>query len=123
MIFKIFQIRKDIREGREAPASFATGKGFEFLFGLILIPLIIYLSVITLLFLSGYTEVFGFESVLARFVFWLLFIPGVVSSFVFYKIRKSIKNISKKGDSFVKNKIHDTKIIDSEVVAEIYEKD
>lgn len=122
MIFKIFQIRKDIREGREAPASFATSKGFELIFGLLLIPLIIYLSVVTLLFLSGYTEVFGFESGLARLVFWLLAIPGAIFSLMFYKIRKFIKRLSKKGDTVIKQKIGDSHIIDSEVVEEIYEK-
>jgi uncharacterized membrane protein len=121
MIFKIFQIRKDIKEGREAPASFAVDKGFEFFFGLLLIPLIIYLAVVTLLFLSGYTEVFGFESGLARLVFWLLAIPGAIFSLMFYKIRKFIKKLSKRGDTKIKEKIGDSHIIDSEVVEEIYE--
>ena len=124
MIFKILQIKKDIKDARQNPASFGLGKGGELFLGIIIIPLIIYASVVVLLFLSGYTSTFGFESSLARVIFWILLVPGVASSFLFFKIRKFLKGLSKKGDDFVNKKINDAKIIESEVIEEVvYEKE
>lgn len=125
MIFKIFQIKKDINEARQKPVSFGLGKGGEFILGILIIPIIIYVSVVVLLFLSGYTETFGFESLLARVIFWIIFVPGVISSFVFLKVRRFLKKISKKGDQFVDEKMHkNTRVIESEVIEEIvYEKE
>lgn len=124
MIFKIFQIKKDIKEASQNPASFGLGKGGEFLLGLIIIPIIIYIAVVVLLFLSGYTETFGIESILARVVFWVLFIPGALSALLFFKIRNFLKKLSKKGDNFINKKMHNSRVIESEVVEEvIYEKE
>lgn len=124
MIFKIFQIKKDINLAKEKPASFAFGKGGEFILGIIIIPIIIYTAVVVLLFLSGYTETFGIESILARVIFWILFVPGVLSALLFFKIRNFLKKLSKKGDSFVNKKMHNSRVIESEVIEEVvYEKD
>ncbi len=92
IIFRVFQIRKYIREAKENPSALAGNEVGDTLWGIVLVPLVIGIIGIILFFIIGYTNLFGFHLGFFKFLFWLSLIIGLI---VFSVIRSLIKSVSR----------------------------
>jgi len=92
IIFKIFHIKKLVKEARENPSGLAGDEVSDVLWGIVLVPLIIAIIGIILFFIIGYTNLFGFQFGFFKFLFWLSLI---VSFIIFSIIRRIVKSVSK----------------------------
>ncbi len=85
--FKILQVKKMIKEGREDPSKFAGGQVGEILWGLVIVPIIVGVVALGLFFIMGYTHLFGFQAGVFKFLFWIGLLPAIV---VFLAVHKMI---------------------------------
>lgn len=93
LIFKIFKIRKSIKEIEESPSQFASSEVRDTLWGLILAPIIIIIIGVIIFFILGYTNLFGFHFGFFKFLFWLSLIVGLI---IFSLSRTIINALGKK---------------------------
>lgn len=109
MLFKLLRIRKDAREIKENPGSFAGGEAVTVALGFLVVPIIIGLLGIVLFFLLGFTSVIG-----GPFGFFkILFIISIVVAIGVFKIikasfrfiRKSTRRVVDSGIKEVKNEL------------------
>ncbi len=91
MIFKILKIRNSIKEARENPGKFGAGELVGLVKGVLVIPALIVLGVLVVLFIFGFTHVFGLPSGLARFFFIIFLIPTVFAGLLINRLLKSFK--------------------------------
>lgn len=90
--FKILQIRKNIKEARENPSTFAGGQTKDFLWGIFLLPLVICILVLGLFFVLGYTELFGSHLGFFKFLFWV----ALIVSFLIFSLFRRIIGVASK---------------------------
>ena len=77
-IFKIFRIRKqvkNIREGAQDPAGFAGKQATDIVRGYVIILAFFTIIILSALFILGFTDFLIESSIVARVLFWILFIP------------------------------------------------
>ncbi len=110
--FKILHIRKMVRDARTNPSGLAGEQVREVLWGIVMIPLVISIIIISLFFIVGYTELFGFQLGFFKFLFWVALI---VATAIFSVLRKIIGSIGRGAASGTK------RVIDAVVVEETKE--
>ncbi len=99
MLFKIFKIRKMVKEVSEDPGNLAKEEIGDFLKGMVLLPFVIAILGIILFFLAGYTDVFGKEIGFFKFLFWLAL---SVSFGIFFIVRMFIRILSRATEETVR---------------------
>ncbi len=102
ILFKIFHIKKLVKEARENPSNLAGSEVSDVLWGIVLIPIIIATIGIIIFFIIGYTHWFGFQLGFFKFLFWLSLI---VSLSIFSVVRKMVKSVSKSATIHTKSVI------------------
>jgi|GEM_PF-3164324 len=99
IFFKILNIHKKIKDGKEIaqnPAVFLGDEIKKILLGYTLFSLVILLGLLVLVFLFGFTKIFGDPSGFARFIFYIFtFIFVCVGFWIFFilKLMKRFQNI------------------------------
>jgi hypothetical protein len=96
MLFKIFTIRKMMRDAKENPGQFAGGEIQDLLVGMFIVPILIGILLLALFFILGFTSVLGGPFMIGRIFFYLFLIGGGTTSFILWKIIKFTKQITKK---------------------------
>lgn len=114
-IFKIFRIRKqmrDIKKGIADPAGFAVKQTFGIIKGYLIVLALITFFVLGFLFIFGWTEIITQSGLFARVLFWILFIPlalfWTIACTTFWKLRRLIRHTRSKFS-------HDTIHVEAEV--------
>ena len=102
--FKIFKIRKLVKDARENPSALAGEQVREVLWGIFIIPIIVCFLVVALFFFIGYTDILGFQIGFFKFLFWVSLVVGFT---IFSVIRKIIKSVGR-GASIGAKKVIDT---------------
>ena len=94
MIFKVFKIRKMIREAKENPGKFTAGEIRDFLLGSLIVPFILIIALLAVFFILGFTSLFFIGPFLffkiIFFVSFLIFIPILFLLFAFWHILRRI---------------------------------
>jgi len=109
MIFRVLQIRKMIREGKEDPGKFAGGQAGDLFMGLLLMPIISAVLLLGGLFILGYTPLLGGPFGFFKFFFWLSIFCVFFFFMILRKVYKMIKNTTKSA-------VNDTIKVESKVV-------
>ncbi len=107
-LFKIFQLKKTLREVRENPSAFAGGQMREFLWGVFILPLLIVGGILILFFIMGYTDVFGFHYGIFKILFWITI---VVAGIFLLMLRLSIRLLGKKTVGYTEKTISYSKTL------------
>lgn len=118
IIFRILNIRKTIQDTREIaenPAGFAHDEMKKAILGYSIISLLISIGLLALVFLFGFTHVFGDPSGLARFVFYVLAFVFVCVGFWVFFIVKLLKKFQ---DIIMPSRDNETIQIKKDVVVE-----
>lgn len=118
IIFRILNIRKTIQDTKEIaqnPAGFARDEIKKTIVGYSIVSFLISIGLLTLVFLFGFTDVFGDPSGLARFVFYVLaFIFACVGFWIFF----IVKLLKKFQNSIMPSRDNETIQIKKDVVVE-----
>lgn len=96
MLFKIFTIRKMVKDAQENPGEFAGGEIQDFLIGMLIVPVLIVVLLIGFFFIVGFTTVVGGPFMIGKIFFYILLISGTLTSIVLWKIIAFAKRITKK---------------------------
>lgn len=99
--FKIFKIRKLVKEARENPGKLAGEEIRGVLWGLFIIPIVIAILGLVLFFLVGYTQVLGFQIGFFKFLFWLALFVGLTIFTVLRRIVRAVGTKAQVGTSHV----------------------
>ncbi len=91
ILFKIFHIKKILKEARQNPSRLAGDEVKDALWGIVMIPLVIGILGVTLFFILGYTHLLGFQWGFFKFLFWLSLI---VSYIIFSIVRRIVRTVS-----------------------------
>jgi O-antigen/teichoic acid export membrane protein len=107
-MFGIFKTISDVRKGVKDPTSFGEELAIDVVKGPILVFTIIGVLFLLLMFMLGYTEVFGHPYGFFKVVFWLLAIPFFIIDLTLWSVFRAYKALVKSA----KKKVDDSKIID-----------
>ncbi len=107
-MFGIFKTILDVRKGIKNP----TGLGEELALDVFRAPILVFSIVgilfLALMFLLGFTGVFGHPYGFFKVVFWILFIPFVIIDLTLWSVFRAYKNLVRSA----KKKVDDSKVID-----------
>lgn len=95
MIFKIFQMQRMIREGKENPSNFASNQAGDLFKGIFVMPVISALIFFGIFFVLGYTTLLGGPYGFFKFLFVLTLIGIVFFVLILRKLYRAIKQTTK----------------------------
>ena len=107
-MFGIFKTILDVRKGVKDPTGLGEEMALDVFRAPILIFTIIGILFLGLMFLLGFTGLFGHPYGFFKVVFWILTIPFVIIDLTLWSIFRAYKNLV----SRAKKKVDDSKIID-----------
>lgn len=107
-MFGIFKTILDVRKGVKDP----TGLGEELALDVVRAPILVFTIIgilfLALMFLLGYTEVFGHDYGFFKVVFWILGIPFLLIDLTLWSVFRGYKALVQSA----KKRVDDSKIID-----------
>lgn len=117
-IFKVFKIRKqvrDVREGVRDPSGFLVKEAKAAVRGYMIFLVIVTILVLGLLFIFGYTNLIVEPSLFAQVLFWILLIPLLVFWGIAYFTWRAINRMVKRAqEEFRSGTIHVTAKVKNE---------
>ena len=98
MIFRAFKLYRDTKQGTADPTGFAAEQVKETVLGIVLIPVIIFVAILILLGLLGFTNIIVHASGVARAFFWIFFVMGIVFGIPAFVVGRLFSKLLKKGE-------------------------
>ncbi len=96
MIFKIFQIRNNIKEAKENPGGFAGSQLRDLVVGTIILPLIFIILGLAFLFMLAFTNFLGGPYLFFKIIFFVGLLGSYFIGLVIYKLTKALSRTTKK---------------------------
>lgn len=107
-MFGIFKTIRDVKKGVKDP----TGLGEELALDVFRAPILVFTIIgilfLALMFLLGFTSLFGHPYGFFKIVFWILTIPFVIIDLTLWSIFRAYKNLVRSA----KKKVDESKVID-----------
>lgn len=107
-MFTIFKTIRDVRKGVKDPSGFGAEMAEDLVRGPILVFTIVGILFFVLVFLLGYTEVFGNDFGFFKVVFWILGIPFLLIDLTLWSVFRGYKALVQSA----KKRVDDSNVID-----------
>lgn len=102
MIFGAFKMYRDVKKGTADPTGFAFEQVKEPLLIMALIPVIVFIVILILLGILGFTDLIIHASGVARAFFWIFIVIGVLFGLPALLIGLFVGKVLKKGENLIR---------------------